>query len=381
MPTFFQISIKFFPRSIDFYNPKQISSLGHNYGSTRMSAEAMGSGGYTIPLEEYRYGFSMLGVYGVNLFIPHLFHYSMDRPENQNDWPPSWFYQNPYWKYFKPLANYAQRISYMIAQGKHVAKVAIVYPLTQVWLGGYTAPVSDELYREVQQQLLDNHIDYDVIDPYTLSNAKSNKNGLLVGNEQYQALVLPGLKAIQTACLNKINDFVLNGGVVIGINELPTNSEKGTPIDPFVVGSMQKIFGFQPRELLQIQYHTINDNHDNRILIHSVPGGGKGIFSRYTEDLTTFMVLQSKYGNEKVQFIGIALDDVAAVKVFQEKTGVNYPLLIAGDWAGFALAKKMGNIMSAIPYTVVVNSAGMIIYRHMGELSASELNSVVEPLL
>jgi hypothetical protein len=56
-------------------------------------------------------------------------------------------------------------------------------------------------------------------------------------------------------------------------------------------------------------------------------------------------------------------------------------LLIAGDWAGFALAKKMGNIMSAIPYTVVVNSAGMIIYRHMGELSASELNSVVEPLL
>ena len=298
-----------FPRSIDFYNPKQISSLGHNYGSTRMSAEAMGSGGYTIPLEEYRYGFSMLGVYGVNLFIPHLFHYSMDRPENQNDWPPSWFYQNPYWKYFKPLANYAQRISYMIAQGKHVAKVAIVYPLTQVWLGGYTAPISDELYREVQQQLLDNHIDYDVIDPYTLSNAKSNKNGLLVGNEQYQALVLPGLKAIQTACLNKINDFVLNGGVVVGINELPTNSEKGTPIDPFVVGSMQKIFGFQPRELLQIQYHTINDSHDNRILIHSVPGGGKGIFSRYTEDLTTILRKQLSAditiegeGNEAIKY-------------------------------------------------------------------------------
>ena len=99
------------------------------------------------------------------------------------------------------------------------------------------------------------------------------------------------------------------------------------------------------------------------------------------KEIPSFMVLQSKYGNEKVQFIGIALDDVAAVKVFQEKTGVNYPLLIAGDWAGFALAKKMGNIMSAIPYTVVVNSAGMIIYRHMGELSASELNSVVEPLL
>lgn len=99
------------------------------------------------------------------------------------------------------------------------------------------------------------------------------------------------------------------------------------------------------------------------------------------KEIPAFMVLQSRYGNEKVQFVGIALDDVAAVNVFQEKTSVNYPLLIAGDWAGFALAKKLGNIMSAIPYTVVVNSAGMIIYRHMGELSASELNSVVEPLL
>lgn len=99
------------------------------------------------------------------------------------------------------------------------------------------------------------------------------------------------------------------------------------------------------------------------------------------KEIPAFMALQSRYGVEKVQFVGIALDDLAAVNAFQEETDVNYPLLIAGDWAGFALAKKLGNIMSAIPYTVVVNSAGIIIYRHMGELSASELNSVVEPLL
>lgn len=99
------------------------------------------------------------------------------------------------------------------------------------------------------------------------------------------------------------------------------------------------------------------------------------------KEIPAFMALQSQYGDEKVQFVGIALDDVAAVRDFQEKNAVNYPLLIAGDWAGFALAKKLGNLMSAIPYTVVVNSAGIIIYRHMGEMSASDLNSVVEPLL
>lgn len=274
-----------FPRAIDFYNPKQISSLGHIYGKQRMAAEAMGGGGYTIPLEDYRYGFSMLGIYGVNMFIPHLFHYSMERPENQNDWPPSWFYQNPYWKYFKPLANYAQRISYMISQGKHVCKVAVVYPLTQVWLGGYTTPIDDELYREVQQILLNNHIDYDIIDPYTLAKATSNKDGLFAGDEQYQALILPGLKAIQTDCLISINEFVSKGGLLIAVKELPSASEKGTPLDPFVIGSMNRLFGFEPREINQIQYHTLDAAQKDRVLVQSNTAGGKGVFTRYTEEL------------------------------------------------------------------------------------------------
>lgn len=298
-----------FPRAIDFYNPKQISSLGHMYGKTRMAAEALGSGGYTIPLEDYRYGFSMLGVYGVNMFIPHLFHYSTERPENQADWAPSWFYQNPYWKYFKPLANFAQRISYMVSQGKHVCKVALVYPLTQVWLGGYTTPVDDELYREVQQILLDNHIDYDVIDPYTLARSSSDKNGLLAGNEQYQALILPGLKAIQSECMVNINDFVAKGGRLIALKELPTASEKGIPQDPFVVGSMTHLFGFEPREINQLQYHTLDAQQKERVLVTTNSAGGKGIFTRYTEELPDILrkqnvtdIMIEGEGNEWVKY-------------------------------------------------------------------------------
>ncbi len=274
-----------YPRAIDFYNPKQISSIGHLYGKKRVAAEALGSGGYTIPLEEYRYGFSMLGVYGVNSFIPHLFHYSMERPENQADWAPSWFYQNPYWKYFKPLANYAQRISYMLSQGKHMCKVAVVYPLTQAWLGGYTTPASDEYYREIQRVLIDNHIDYDVIDPYSLANATVGKQVLQAGTGQYQVLILPGLSAIQSDGMKKIQDFTNNGGVVIGLKELPSASEKGTPVDPNVLHTMTDIFGFQPRELGQLQYRTENEERKDRVLTHTNAAGGKGIFTRYAEEL------------------------------------------------------------------------------------------------
>ncbi len=98
------------------------------------------------------------------------------------------------------------------------------------------------------------------------------------------------------------------------------------------------------------------------------------------KEIPEFMALQTQYG-EKVQFVGIALDDLDAVKTFQQKTAVNYPLLISGDWAGFQLAKKLGNLISAIPYTVVANRDGIIIYHHAGELSANELQAVITPLL
>ena len=97
------------------------------------------------------------------------------------------------------------------------------------------------------------------------------------------------------------------------------------------------------------------------------------------KEIPAFMTLQTQFG-EKVQFVGIALDDIEAVKIFQQKTAVNYPLLISGDWAGFNLAKQLGNMISAIPYTVVVNRDGQVVYRHSGELSASELQAVIDGL-
>ncbi len=98
------------------------------------------------------------------------------------------------------------------------------------------------------------------------------------------------------------------------------------------------------------------------------------------KEIPEFMAMQTQYG-EKVQFVGIALDDLDAVKTFQQKAAVNYPLLISGDWAGFQLAKKLGNLISAIPYTTVVNRDGLIIYHHAGEISANELQMVIAPLL
>ncbi|HEY4207524.1 MAG TPA: glycosyl hydrolase, partial [Puia sp.] len=298
-----------YPRMIDWYDPKQMSSIGHIYGSQRVAAESMGSGGYAILPEEYRYGFSMLGVYGINMFVAHLFHYSVARPENQADWPPSWFYQNPYWKYFKPLADHAARVSYMIAQGKHVCRVAILYPMTQLWLTGYSGGVDDSYYKEIQERLLRSHIDYDVVDDESLAAAKTAGGALGIGQEQYKILILPDLKAIRTDVMAKINAFVAAGGIVVGWKGLPSTSEKGNPTDTYIVRSMDSLFGIEPDALRQEQYYTWDKERVHDHIDRMNAAGGGGIFTRYVEAVPEIIhqhlrpdILVQGAGNEWLQY-------------------------------------------------------------------------------
>ncbi|MBL7967082.1 MAG: hypothetical protein JNK09_08765 [Prolixibacteraceae bacterium] len=270
-----------FPRMVDWYNTKQISSIANLYNRKRVMAESLGSGGYTIPLEEYRYGLSMLGVYGINMFIPHLFHYTMDTPESQADWPPSWFFRNPYWKYFKPLAELGSRIAYLNSQGTEVCDVAILYPLTDLWLNGYPDQIDDRFYKDVQQILLDNHINYNIIDPTSMSRAKIENGRIVAGKGNYRLLILPEIRSFQTDVLRQIDDFVASGGIVISLKSLATRSNTGPEEDERVAATMKKLFGLHPSELKPEEYHQYNLQKTEHFTEKIHAKGGKAYFTRF----------------------------------------------------------------------------------------------------
>lgn len=274
-----------FPRMIDWYNTRLISSVASLNKRQRVMAESMGSGGYTIPLEEYRYGFSMLGVYGINLFVPHLFHYTEDTPESQSDWPPSWFYNNPYWKYFKPLSEFAKRISFLNSQGKEVCDVAILYPLTDLWSNGYPQGVDESFYKEVQQELLDNHINYHLIDPVSLAQAKVQGNCLEAGNGSYRVLILPEIRTVETAVMKQVASFVSKGGIVIALKSLPEFSEKGAAGDHLVTSLAEEVFGISPGSVLPEEYYQWNMSRTERYTERKTPTGGSACFTRFVGQL------------------------------------------------------------------------------------------------
>ncbi|MDD1620961.1 MAG: TlpA family protein disulfide reductase [Methylococcaceae bacterium] len=97
-------------------------------------------------------------------------------------------------------------------------------------------------------------------------------------------------------------------------------------------------------------------------------------------EISEFIKLQAEYQGKGLQFVGIAIEDKQPVLDYLKDINVNYPVLIAGD-AGIALTQQLGNVISAVPFTVVVDRAGRIVFRQPGELTPAKLREVLVPLL
>jgi len=95
------------------------------------------------------------------------------------------------------------------------------------------------------------------------------------------------------------------------------------------------------------------------------------------KEIPDFIELQKAYGNQNFQIIGIAIDNKEAVQKYANETGINYPTM-AVETDGIALAKRFGNDMGALPYTVIINRNGEISNTITGELSKKRAKKLLK---
>ena len=97
-------------------------------------------------------------------------------------------------------------------------------------------------------------------------------------------------------------------------------------------------------------------------------------------EIPAFIKLQEAYANQGLVIIGIALDSKQNIVDFTDPMAMNYPVLMA-EKEGIALAKAYGNRLGVLPYTVIVNRQGKIVYTHRSELTYDVAEKVIKPLL
>lgn len=94
------------------------------------------------------------------------------------------------------------------------------------------------------------------------------------------------------------------------------------------------------------------------------------------KEIPLFSSLYSRWQERGLVVIGVAIDDVDAVRRFGDEVGLNYPSLIAGR-DGLALMARFGG-QRGLPYTLLVDRNGSIVERKLGVFRESELEGLIE---
>jgi hypothetical protein len=237
---------------------KAVASVAH-FRHTRFTCENQGLQGWesTIDFQKMRLGTNMIAAWGPTMFIPHAFNYDPKRIE----YPPNWFYQQPFWKYFKNYADYTRRLSYMNAQGRHVASVLLFKPTESVWAHAnpvfsptfvreqleepWNNPIDEinSMFYKMMDDLAEQRWDYDVADSHYLLQSRLQGRQMQISDESFQVLVMPPCTTMKRAALEKVEQFYDAGGIVVAVGFLPSHSMEEGENDPKIAEILRHIFG------------------------------------------------------------------------------------------------------------------------------------------
>ncbi len=98
------------------------------------------------------------------------------------------------------------------------------------------------------------------------------------------------------------------------------------------------------------------------------------------EEIPGFIKFQERYGARGVQFVGVAIDQKDRVAPYAREIGINYPVLVGG-LETMEFARQLGNRRGVLPFTLVLNRAGMVQSADIGILRPDKLETLLVPLL
>lgn len=98
------------------------------------------------------------------------------------------------------------------------------------------------------------------------------------------------------------------------------------------------------------------------------------------EEMPLFRAAQRRLGPKGLQFVGIAADQIDKVRDFVAETRPDYPTVIGG-FGAIELSRTLGNRIGALPFTVIIDRAGRIVYTQLGPFDEAKLNGILGQLL
>ncbi len=239
---------------LEFGGPRWAASGAHIYGQNLVANEGytwLRQPRYLATLQDIKVGSDVQFLAGINVIIGHGFSYS---PEASGI--PGWSYyasvffhpKNTWWPYFKHVASYVQRVSFILREGLPVVDVALFLPEDdemaasaagefnrgqKVIVKTRLAAPGDKLPQfglrtalsnrsPLVSTIVTNGYNFDGINSDGLGKARIENGRLRVGQGNYGVLVLPRIQGLPVESMEKIQAFARSGGKVIAIGQAPS---------------------------------------------------------------------------------------------------------------------------------------------------------------
>ena len=193
--------------------PKYASSAAHVFGRPRAFTESFAA--YRTPptVDQARWVMNQQYVRGINLQEIMFVMASSGGRTGFRGWLGD--------ENFPAAVAYANRATYLLAQGRPAAGIAVYYPNLSLWLGDAAA---DAGTLALMQQLLERQRDFDFISEEAFATALTLDGGALknLSGQSYRAVLVPPLGAISRLALDRLQAFAEAGGRVVFLGREPS---------------------------------------------------------------------------------------------------------------------------------------------------------------
>jgi thiol-disulfide isomerase/thioredoxin len=95
------------------------------------------------------------------------------------------------------------------------------------------------------------------------------------------------------------------------------------------------------------------------------------------EEIPLLNSLRRERAADKLEVIGIAIDEQPAVLKFAKEIGIEYPVLM-GEQEGYEAAERFGVASLVLPFSVFVDAQGRIVTLKVGQLHADQAAAILD---
>ena len=217
-------------------------SIAHMYKRPRTWLEGFYSSGWDTGCADVADAIFRNFALGHNLLSLHGLYYSTHG--SMWEWaPPCNHHHMPYWGQMGDLLGCTKRLGYLIANGVHCCDVAVLYPVAAAEADVENGKEASQTAFATATFLYQHGVDFDFIDFESIERAEVEDGKLLVSGEAFQTVVIPNMKAIRFAMMEKLRLFAECGGQVIFVGDLPSASDRigreDAELDAIVNGILQ----------------------------------------------------------------------------------------------------------------------------------------------